>query len=196
MLYKIRLKSFGLTESVVASVIIIIVLSAAIALSSNTIKTTEANASYTEAQHLSENFFESINLIKSSGQIYFDNLSRGDQVIKIECFDSNYYKAHLAECKTGIDSSKYPLDQLPYLKTPTYSNGYYLVPASLLDNPAFGNNYFSYKITVIKPDECYTSGQITISKIKCRRVLTDIKWEETSGEKHYRQGMYLTDWER
>lgn len=195
MLFRVKFKSFGLTESIVASVIIIVVLSAAIALSSNTIKTTEVNASYTEAQHLSENFFESINLIKSSGQVYFDDSARSDDsLIQIDCFGTSYYRNPANKCKEI--GSDYPLDQIPYLQTPIFNNEYYKVPAALLDNPAFGDNYFSYNIIVTRPEKCYTSGQIAIPKIKCRRVLTDIKWEETSGEKHYRQGMYLTDWER
>lgn len=197
MLFRNKLKSFGLTESVVASVIIIVVLSATIALSSNMIKTTEINASYTEAQHLSENFFESINLIKSSGRVYFDDSVRGNQFVDIDCFDTIYYKSH-PTCISDVDTSEYPLDQIPYIKTLTYnaSTHYFSVPSVFLNNPAFGDNYFSYNITVTQPEECYTSGGIEIPKAKCRKVLTDIKWEEASGVKHYRQGMYLTDWER
>lgn len=191
-----KLKSFGLTESVVASVIIIVVLSATVALSSNMIKTTEVNASYAEAQHLSDSFFESINLIKSSGQVYFDNSVRGDKFVDVDCFDTDYYRSH-PTCRSGVDTSEYPLDQIPYIKTPTYSDGYYVIPSEFLDNPAFGDSYFSYKIDVTNLD-CYTddSNDIEIPAAKCRIVLTDIKWEEASGEKHYRQGMYLTDWER
>jgi len=197
-LHKRKIKSFGLTESVVASVIVIVVLSATISLSSNTVKNTEVNASYTEAQHLSENFFESINLIKSSGQVYFDESVRGDKLVDIDCFDTANYQTD-PRCALS-DTPEYPLDQIPYLKT-TYDEDsdedyLYLVPSGFLDNPAFPDNYFSYNITVTQPENCYTSGGIEIPKAKCRKVLTDIVWEETSGEKHYRQGMYLTDWER
>lgn len=195
LMLRSKLKSFGLTESVVASVIIIVVLSATIALSGSMIKTTEVNASYAEAQHLSDNFFESINLIKSSGQVYFDDSVRGDKFVDIDCFATDYYRSH-PTCKSGVDTSNYPLDQIPYLNG-EYRDGYYSVSSDLLDNPAFPDNYFHYKIEVTDLD-CYTDdgGDIEIPATKCRIVLTDIRWDEASGEKHYRQGMYLTDWER
>lgn len=196
MLLKIKLKSFGLAEAVVASVVVIIVLSAAVSLSGNTIKTTEVNAAYTQAQHISDGIFESINLIKSSGQVYFDESMRAGQMIKIDCFDSQYFHSD-AQCSAGIDA--FPLDKIPFVGADyiSDSDGYYSVSSAMLDSPAFGENYFSYQVKVSEPEGgCYSSDEVEIPAEKCRIVLTDVKWEETSGVKHYRQGMYLTDWER
>lgn len=194
MLLKTRkLKAFGITESVVASLIVVVILSAAVALSSSSIKTTQLNSSYAEAQHLSEKILESVNLIKSSGRVYFDTTPRGRDIMRIDCFDSEKYQT-AAYCNS-IDTDQYPLSEIPFISS-TYSNGYYLVSADMLDNPSFGDNYFSYKTEVRELPNCYTSGSISIPQKKCRIILTDIKWEESSGEKHYKQGMYLTDWER
>jgi len=194
MFYRIKNKAFGLIESVIASLIVIVVLSAAVALSSGSIKTAELNSSYLEAQHISESIFESINLIKSSGSVYFDSTVREDGSINIDCFDSEYYNTHNS-CKLIVNFDKYPFTDISFLNS-QYRDGYYLASSEMLDNPSFPDEFFSYKTEVSQPDNCYTSNNIKIPDKKCRIVLTDIKWTETSGEKHYRQGMYLTDWER
>lgn len=194
MFWKIKLKSFGLTESAVASVIVIIVLSAAVALSSSAVRTTQINSSYSEAQNISEQIFEVINTNKSLGRVYFDNAMRAPQLISIDCFDTTYFHSH-PSCIADINEDEYPFNLIPYLNA-TFSNGYYLTSRGLLSNPAFPDNYFSYKVVVKTPSECYQPEQVSVPNKKCRIITTDIKWQEPSGEKHYKQAMYLTDWER
>jgi hypothetical protein len=188
-----KLKSFGLAEAITASMIVILVLSAAVALSSSVHRSVQNDAAYLEGGHLADGLFEKINLFKSSGRIYFDNrLASADGMLSIDCFDST------KTCNDRDTSSvDFPLNQYPYDAThQPDSSGYVKVKKSDLNNPTFPDDYFAWKMTVVSPESCNTPTAVDIPKDKCRLVNIDIKWEDSLGVKHYSLAQYFTDWER
>ena len=187
-----KLKSFGIVEAVISSMIVIIVLSAAVFLSMSATKTTEVNSSYNQAQHIADLILERLQLIKSNGRLYFDDVSRGQETVSIDCFDTNRFSG----CLSGM-SEDYPLDQFPYRNLAVGSDGYITAPNSWFDSSAFGDGYFKFIVLVEQLSSgCHTSGTISVDNTKCRKVTISVKWEEQSREQNYKQAVYITDWER
>jgi len=188
-----KLKSFGLAEAITASVIVVLVLSAAVALSSSVHRSAQNDTAYFEAEHIADELFEKINLFKSSGRLYFDNrLASSDGMISIDCFDST--RTCGDPDKSSVD---FPLNQYPYDAAHQPDSSYYVnVKKSDLNNPTFPDDYFAWKMTVTTPASCNTPTAVDIPKDKCRLVNIDVKWEDSSGTKHYNLAQYFADWER
>lgn len=191
-----KLKSFGLAEAITASVIVILVLSAAVALSSSVHRSAQNDAAYLEAGHLADKYFEKINLFKSSGRLYFDNRPVPPSgMLSIDCFDST--KICSDPDIVSIASADPPLNQYPYNTThQPDSSGYVKAKKSDLNNPTFPADYFAWKMTVNSLTQCNAPTMVNIPKDKCRLVNIDITWEDPIDVKHYNLTQYFTDWER
>jgi len=191
-----KIKSFGIVEAVISSLVVIIVLSAAVFLSMSATKTTEVNSSYSEAQHISDLILERIQLIKSNGRLYFDkDDSREPDMISIDCFGTSEYLRPGSVCQRR-NMDEYPLDQFPYLNLSLESDSYVVAPEDWFNESVFGAGYFRFMVNVEELDACHTSGSVLIDESKCREVSVSVKWQEQSREQIYKQTAYITDWER
>lgn len=195
---KYKLKSFGLIEAVIGSTIIVLVLAAAVGLSSSANKSARLNSSYSQAQNLAEEVLGYVKESEVSGKCYFDDATRpsGDGYYSIDCFNS----ANILQSQCRSLLSQFPKPILVGIVKD--SNGYIRVNAAVLKNPAFSSYNFGYKVTVKKLDEvssqtdCGKVGNTVIPLNKCRFVEVDVKWQETSGEKHHKISQLFTDWRR
>ncbi len=192
----IKLKSFGLIESIIGSVIIVLVLTAAAALASSTSKSARLNSAYFEAQHISDELLSYVIQSEVSGRAYFDEATRASSTYySIDCFSSD--KILNPPCRSLATQ----FSNLILVNPARDSQGYIPIGGASLKNPAFSSNNFSYKISVKKPEDlnysdCGKVGSTTIPPLKCRYFELDIKWQEPTGEKHYKINQLFTDWKR
>ncbi|MCX6809934.1 MAG: hypothetical protein NTZ65_04300 [Candidatus Berkelbacteria bacterium] len=199
MLRSKKLKSFGITEAIVASIIVILVLTAAVALSSSTSRTASADSAYTQAEHISNNLFETINLIKSSGRVSFDDKVSSPNIINIRCFDTNTYKTKTTNDCNKADFTLYPLSRFIYKgldATTVPDDNYVPIKSNELDDPSFSDGYFAFNVAVkVCPNPISVDTQ-TVPPAKCRQATIDVKWEEATGVRHFKLVQIFTDWER
>jgi len=200
----VKLKSFGLIESVIGATIIVLILSAAVALSSTASKSARLSSAYLEAGHIADKLMTGIKEAKASGNVYFDGASRtgSDNYFSIDCFDAVNKNGTscraLGQYKPG----------LPYTPAPEV-DGYNAILSQEIKNPAFSDGMysrFSWKIAVKRAEQmlslnspkidCGKVGSANIPSEKCRYVEVDVKWQESTGEKHYKLNQFFTDWER
>jgi len=206
-----KVKSFGLIEAIIACSILIILLTAAITLSSTLLRGSQLTQSYFEAEHIADDILERVLADKSRGLLSFigsvDNPVEGE-IFSIDCYDNQKGYGKLS-CQSG---AKYK-GQLPYSDygLPDPAKDYY-ISVKHDKAPSFPDNYFSLKVSIRRPSEMPTeidqgksrcrsiensSGQqVDISPDKCRYAEIDIKWVEPSGEKKYYQTQYFADWEK
>ncbi len=194
---KIKLKAFGLTEALIASVVIVLILSAAVALSSSSIKVATKNDTYSIASQISNDILERVSSAKELGQVTFD-LSSSATSFPIECFDTEGYKALGLDCVSGGAI-------LPYQSNTKYSQtGFAYFDFKGKANP-YSADFFRYKVSVSKPqNSCSGSENNDIPPEVCRFVRVDVVWDESpafnisesSNEKHYVITQYFTAWEK
>jgi len=178
---KVKLKSFGIIEAVIASGIVVVVLSGALILSSSALRSATLESSYLEAEHIADSAMEQIMLAKTSGKVSFSTFAR-DQA-SIDCFDT------LLRNQLGCSA-------LGYYSGADISAGYVKVKSANVSS-AFPDNFFKYKVTI--PDsnnrDCRKFADSDLPKEKCRVVNIDVLWEESSGQKQYHLSQYFSDWE-
>lgn len=203
MLTRGKAKSFGLIEAVVASMVVVLVLSAAVALASSSLRTMLTSDAYREAEHISGKIFGQIEAGKTAEKISFNGSVSGQGILPISCFDTDYYFSNRVSCKNILFDPG-----LPYEEGSVQSADGYVDAISSNDN--FINGYFKYKVRVLKADQMYTvsangvtsnesfcrgtKSDITIPADQCRLVEVDVKWSEHSGDKYYYQTEYFTNW--
>jgi len=207
MLNRIKLRSFGIVEAVVASGIVVVLISGAVALSSSSLRSTTLNSAYFEAEHIADDLMEGIYSAKLAGKVFFD-----DRAASVQELNSNLFSI---DCFTTKEESLSTCNQVaafrevsPY-ENARFSNngvGQYVVVNKDDVSPAFSDAFYSWNIKVKKPTEmeppiqgCRAlpgSDGSPIPDNKCRFVEIDVKWTESSGDKHYYLTQYFADWER
>jgi len=198
-----KFKSFGIIEAVIASAIVVILISGAVSLSSSSLRSSSLNTAYFESEHIADDLMEQIYSAKSAGKLYFDSrdIVSTDTLFPIDCFDTSYWRS---SCDGVISAGA----ELPYNTDTIFSGalGSEYVDVGKDDiSPAFPDVFYSWKISINKPSEMQPpiSGCRSVSdsgnaipEEKCRFAQIDIKWNESSGEKHYYLTQYFADWER
>jgi|GEM_PF-2141525 len=194
----IKLKAFGLTEALIASVVIVLILSAAVALSSSSIKVATKNDTYSIASQISNDILERVSSAKELGQVTFD-LSSSATSFPIECFDTEMYKTLGLDCASGGAV-------LPYQSDIKYSQAGFAYFDFKGKASSYPEDFFRYKVSVSKPqDSCSGSKPDgVIPSEMCRFVKVDVVWDESpafnisgsSNEKHYVITEYFTAWEK
>lgn len=193
-----QIKSFGLVEAMIASVIVVIILTGALALASSANRSVALDSSYTQAAQIGEDLFGRINILRSTGKLDFTGSGNG---VSIDCFDST--KFHEAGSSCSADISALPI-KLDLLQEAIDASGFAPIGhksddgnLDVLKNPAFPPGFFRLKTTVWTPaDGCRGADSLQIAKEKCRFVKVEIRWNEQSGEKAYNISEYITDWQR
>jgi type II secretory pathway pseudopilin PulG len=184
-----KVKAFGLIEAVFASTIVVLILSAAVALGASSSRSARFSSSYSEAQHIAELLTEQIKQAKTENKVYFDTAQRQVNIFSIDCFDTVLSKSD-SSCQVAGD-------YIPYNSHTVYtgaSGDYVVFDSSQLHNPSFKDGFFSWKMTLTKST---TSCQgIARAADKCRYIDIDVKWVESTGPKNYHLDEYITDWER
>jgi len=207
--FKNKLKSFGLIESIIASMIIVILLSGAVALSASSLRGITYDSNYHEAEHIGEILAEKIVVAKSTGQIDFlkgITASLKDPFFSIECFDSDNISDLLgsgadSNCRktSGAIKSALPFpndrnrfDDQNYVSVVAGDSG---VP---FDDTAFANEFFWWKIDIQNGPGggCPSISGVDIPPSKCRVALISVKWEQPTGAQTYSFKQYFTDWEK
>lgn len=206
-----KIKSFGLIEAVIACTILIILLTAAITLTTTSLRGSELSQSYFQAEHISDDILERIAADKSRGLLSFIKTADDpapDEIFSIDCFD--HQKSY---GKLSCESSTKFKGQLQYndYGLPDPSKDYF-IPVKHDKAPSFADDYFSFRVFTRLSSEMPTAidggksrcrsivdpsvRQIEIPADKCRFVEIDIKWQESTGEKRYYQTQYFADWEK
>ena len=199
---KIQLASFGIIEAIIASFIIVLMVSGAVALSSASVRTSLLNDSYLQAEHIADSVMEQIVAAKSAGKLYFDSSSRTPaqllSIFSIDCFATA--NRSLPGCKLSNGAFR---PEVPYvgMVTTDFSDDYVKVKSKDV-SPAFPDGYFSWKLDIKKPDVatgigtrfCRSVAGINIPVDKCRFAEIEVKWTESSGIKQYYLTQYFTDW--
>jgi hypothetical protein len=190
--------------------IIVILLSGAVALSASSLRGTTYDANYHEAEHIGEILAEKIVLAKSTGRVDFGKTvwsSLGEPLFSVMCFDSDNIKNVLSG--SAASSNCYGTDgklksNLPF---PTDisrfdSDAYVSVIASdtrvPFDNTAFADGFFSWKIDIQNGPGgvCPSISGVDIPSSKCRVALISVKWEQPTGMQTYSFVQYFADWEK
>lgn len=176
---KIKLKSFGITEALIASVIIILILSSAVALAASSIKVAAKNDTYSIASQISNSVLEKVTAAKESARVSFDDRS-GAGFFPIECFDTLKFSS--LSCNGLSDFIEYSDVDL---------QGYVSFKNTI---SSYEENYFKYKVTVKKPEiSCSVMpNEEIIPSQMCRLVSVDVKWSE---KENYLITQKFTNWE-
>lgn len=191
----IKLKAFGLTEALIASVMIVLILSSAVALSSSSIRVATKNDTYSIASQIANDIMERVSLAKGAGEISFD-LQSTPSSFPIECFDTASYQT-LVSCGAGRGI-------LPYSSSTVSSPAGYT--NSDFKVSSYPSNFFRYKVSISKPqDQCPgSSTDQIIPPQMCRFVRVDVQWDESpafnisgsTNEKNYVVTQYFANWEK
>lgn len=196
-----RLNSFGIIEALVASLVIILILTGAIALTTNLVKSSTIDESYQEAEGIAEEIFSNIETSRSTGEIYFVTADSEGVKYPVECFDNDFVNGSSSLRTSCFDSSNQYRNLLPFrtLSTMTnYSadqfdaNNFYSVsqPRSVSVSPG----YFKFKVQVLS-DGCLGVSGVSVPSEKCRKVVVEIKWEDKNGQEVYRSVERFSDWQ-
>jgi hypothetical protein len=195
-----KLKSFGIIEAVIASAIVVVLISGTVSLSSSSLRSSSLNTAYFESEHIADDLMEQIYSAKSAGKLYFDSRTAGtNELFSIDCFDTKNF--NLITCqKAGSFREDLPYDSNTATKIKDISGKKYVQVGEDRVSPAFSEAFYSWNITINEPDTAdgcrSVPGSTPISKEKCRFADIDIVWNESSGEKHYYLTQYFADWER
>jgi len=191
---KIKLSSFGIIEAIIASFIIVLMVSGAVALSSASLRTALLGGSYLEAEHIADSVMEQIVASKSAGKLYFDSSPRTpvqlESVFSIDCFDSA--KRNKSGCL--VRGAFRP--EVPYVLTTEFDADNFVKTKSKDISPSYPDDYFSWrlKINPSNSQNCKLVDDIAIPLEKCRFAEIEVKWTESTGVKHYYLSQYFTDW--
>jgi hypothetical protein len=194
--------------------IIVILLSGAVALSASSLRATTYDANYHEAEHIGEILAEKITLAKSTGRVDFAKgvtASLSEPFFSVGCFDADNI-VNILSSTTGSnckDSTGKIRQELPYPDDRARYNdadNYVYVRSSdkkvPFDNSSFENDFFRWKIDLIsRPgsavgSRCPSISGVSIPDSKCRAALISVKWEQPSGTQTYRFIQYFADWEK
>lgn len=199
-----KIKSFGIVEAMVASLVIILLLTGAVAVSSALIKNSTLDASYQEAESIAEEVFSLIEASRAKGELsFFGNVS-GDGIYPIECFDSDFIQngSKNIEC---LNSGDYQA-LLPYN---TLNSNKRFKPADFNPtgfvisderNPNFPSGFFNLNVQV--PDDpasytCLSSGSdVVVPWQKCRLVDVTVSWQERGHLQKYYISQRFTSWQK
>jgi len=205
-----KTKSFGLIEAVVASMIMVLLLTGAVALASASLRNMTTNSNYHAAEQLADSLMEKAVRNKAAGLIAMtadenDSLPTGQEKrFSIKCFDtllrngSNCQLSARNAYKDGLPYPNPPSDTSRIVKYGAFN--YVKTVGADLNNTAFPGDFFAWRIAVSKlPDysgSCPYIGSQPIVKAKCSLLTIDVRWEQASGEKHYYLRQYFADWEK
>jgi hypothetical protein len=189
--------------------IIVILLSGAVALSASSLRGMTYDANYHEAEHIGEILAEKIVVAKSTGKMNFlkgVGAELDDPFFSVGCFDSDNIKNLL---DSGSDSNCRGTDgklkiALPFPTDPTrFEDQNYVSVISSdsqvpFDNSSFENEFFSWKINIQNGPGgvCPSITGVPIPQNKCRVALISVKWEQPTGTKTYSFKQYFADWEK
>lgn len=200
-----RIKSFGIIEAMVASIVIILVLTGAIALTTNLVQGSTLDSSYQEAETVAEEVFSQIEAAKAAGSLYFvASADAADTRFPIECFDNSVINdatnPDRARCFTDANSlynkllSFYTLgDSGVYAAGQFDANSFFTVSQNR--NKAISEGFFKVKTTITRPaGNCQAVGGVTIPSGRCRRVDVKVQWEGRNGTQTYQAVERFFDW--
>lgn len=189
----IRLKSFGIFEAMIASVVVILILTSAVALSASSNRVASKNETYSFASQIADQFLEQITFGKSVGKVRFDQRAGDGGAFPIECFISNVGQRAAAICADATPFLPAALNQHLATDSPdvyTYKN---------TDNSSFPPGYFKYTATVrqVTSGWCYgpADSDRIIPGLKCRNVKIQVMWKDGAGDQSYVATEYFGDWE-
>lgn len=197
-----KLKSFGIIEAMVASIVIILILTGAVALMANLVKGSTTGASYQEAETIAEEVFSQIEVAKAADKIYFLGPVAGR--FPIECFDSSYIKNIASPERDACfsDSASTYDTLLPFYTLGTqesYSADQFdagsFFQVMQVRNKAVAEDFFKFKTTVNHGGaDCVNLNGVRVSWQRCREVIVEVKWQDKNGEQSYKAAERFTDW--
>lgn len=199
-----KIKSFGIVEALIASMVIVLILTGAVAVSSSMIKNSSLDASYQEAESLAEEVFSLIEAGRATGELTFVGGTSGSGIYPIQCFDSEFINNSTSNAPCFESGSTYQT-LLPYYTfgggndySSSQFNGAYF-PVTRVRNPNFPSGYFEIKIQV--PDdpgsyECVKVAGFEAPSERCPLVDIEVQWEEGGKVQKYYALQRFTDWQR
>jgi len=181
-----KLRSFGIIEVMIASVIIILVLSSAVVLSSSSVRLANKNDVYSMAAQISDDILEQIVFTKSLNKASFIS-DTGINRFPVECFST------ILSEKTGTNCAS-ASDYLPKnLVLPADTGGFEVYK---IDGSTYPPDYFRVQVSVKKPSGASSMCQGSdIPGDKCRYVRVEVKWTDAAGDEKYDTAQYFSDWE-
>lgn len=197
-----KIKSFGIIEALVASVVMILVLTGALALSSNLVKSSSVDSSYREVESIAEEIFSSVESARAAGEIEFVASQTNTQKYPIECFDSSFINSgnpRAADCLTTIGDYRNSLpfatlsDNKRYSSDQFDSGGYFSVTQSR--SMSIPGGFFKFRSSVVSDGCLGLDGAVTIPGERCRKVLLEVKWEDKNGLQTYKSIERFSDWQ-
>lgn len=190
--HQIKLKSFGIIEAMVASMIVILILTSAVSLSSSSTRVANKNDAYSIASQIADEYLENIAFAKSVGKVRFIGSATG--TFPPKCYNTSTTDRASADCLDSTKGKSY-LDLLQMHFKSSDTSGIWYYNNSLLTD-SYPNNYFSYKVTMDSTQKCYApDGTQTIPAIKCRLFKVEVDWTDGAGNEKYFTSRYFTDWE-
>lgn len=198
-----KLKSFGIVEAMVASLVIILLLTGAVAVSSALIKNSTLDASYQEAESVAEEVFSLVEASRAKGELSFFGNVAGDGIYPIECFDTDFISnlAKNTECLKGGEYQAllpyFTLNKDKRFKPSDFSANMFVV--SQERNPNFPSGFFKLKVEV--PDDpssysCLGHSSLNVPSEKCRLVDVTVSWQERGREQNYYISQRFTNWQK
>lgn len=209
--YRIKFPSFGLLEAIIASMVIVLLLSGAVTLASTSLHSATTNSNFHEAEHIADILAEKVVAAKSAGKITFSGQLSDDSLIPIACFNaSDATLDNNAKCRKGNDITKPFKDELPFpVPHPgtRYDDDNFVkvlksddrVP---FDDTIFANGYFKWKMVLENGpggaigERCPSVTGVQIPDSKCRVVRITVKWGEFTSKEQFVLRQYITDWEK
>jgi len=197
-----KVKSFGIIEAMVASIVIILVLTGAVALIANLVKGSTTGASYQEAETIAEEVFSQIEAAKAADKIYFVDEVTGR--FPIECFDSLFMKnvasPDRVSCFTDGMSTYDKL--LPFYTLGTqesYSADQFdagsFFQVLQIRNKSIAEDFFKFKTTVSRESiPCTDINGAVVPQLRCRNVIVEVVWDDKNGTQHYKAAERFADW--
>lgn len=197
-----KLKSFGIIEAMVASIVIILVLTGAVALMSNLVKGSTTDASYQEAEAMAEEVFSQIEAAKAANKLYFVDPVVGR--FPVECFDNSFLNNPSSPNRDRCFASGYDYDKLLSFytlgKTESYAVGQFDPNNFFIDlqnrNKSIADGFFKLKTSVgfDSSTSCANVGGVVVPNKRCRVVVVDVRWEDKNGEQTYKASQRFSDW--
>lgn len=208
-----KIKSFGVLEALIASMIIVVLLSAAVVLATMSVRSSSQNTNFHEAEHLSEDLIEQMFYAKSNNLAYFAAGTYSAEKFPMECFDTDIVQTEGLCKSSGVYKDGLPYtSQTEIVPTGEVHGGFVRVKQKDVANPGIADNYFYWKIDIYTPGDahlvdfgfggplpiagkCRDIGGVSLPAQKCRLSEIEIQWTEATGDKRYFETQYLTDWE-
>ena len=200
---KRKLRSFGIIEAMVASIVIILVLTGAVALIANLVKASSIDASYQEAETIAEEVFSGIEAARATRELEFVAGPIGDGRFPIECFSNSYISGTgnplQAECLTSDGKYKkllpfYTLSNSDVFNPSQFDSGSYFT-ITQKRSATTPSGFFKFN-TSVDGGPCLDMTGVDISQERCRKVTVTVKWEDKNGPQTYEAIERFTDWQR